>query len=292
MPLLLTRRSFSAVALGAAAAPVFRLRGASKSAHWALLSDIHIPADPSDEYRGFRPHDNLKKTVPAVVSAKPEGVLICGDLARLLGQPADYAQAKTLLEPLTSNAPLGLLLGNHDNRKSFLEAFGPAQQGVQKVQGRHVVVIESGPVRLVLLDSLLETNVTPGLLGKAQRTWLQTFLAKADSRPTLIFVHHTLDDNDGSLTDVDRLFAIVRGHRQVKAIVYGHSHRYAFDKLDDGLHLINLPAVGYNFNDGEPVGWVDSRLSAEGGEFTLHAFAGNRERDGKTVSVSWRNSRP
>jgi 3',5'-cyclic-AMP phosphodiesterase len=284
MAYLLTRRAFSAAAL-AAAAPWTRAAGSS--VRWALLSDIHIPADPADEYRGFRPYSNLKKVVPEVVAARPDGVLVCGDVARLEGKPGDYDNVKALLAPVTETVPAALLLGNHDDRKNFLAAFGAGQKGAQKVTGKHVAVLETAAVRLVLLDSLIQPNVTPGLLGRAQRAWLQNFLGEAGQRPTLLFVHHTLDDNDGSLADVPRFLEIVKPHRQVKAIVYGHSHRYAYDTLD-GIHLVNLPAVGYNFNDQEPVGWVESVLTAEGGEFTLRAMAGNREKNGKTVSLRWR----
>jgi 3',5'-cyclic-AMP phosphodiesterase len=77
-------------------------------------------------------------------------------------------------------------------------------------------------------------------------------------------------------------------HRKVKATLCGHAHRYAYE-MWDGVHLINLPAVGYNFNDDQPVGWVDAKLSAVGGSFTLHAIGGNLQKDGKTVEVAWRS---
>jgi hypothetical protein len=145
----------------------------------------------------------------------------------------------------------------------------------------------SGGLRVVVLDSLIETNHTPGLLGKAQRGWFATFLQQPSNLPTLLFVHHTLDDGDGSLLDAPRLFDILKPHRKVKGILYGHSHRYAYE-MWDGVHLINLRAVGYNFNDDQPVGWVDAKLSAAGGSFTLHAIGGKLEKDGKTVAVAWR----
>jgi 3',5'-cyclic-AMP phosphodiesterase len=285
MPVLLTRRSFSAMALAAAAAR--RVPAAAASTHWAFLSDIHVPADPTNEYRGFRPYDNLKKAIPEVVSAKPDGMLICGDIARLEGKPGDYDNVRTLVAPVAEIAPVALVLGNHDDRKNLLAAFASTQKGVQKVSGKHVAVIDTPSVRLVALDSNLQANVTPGLLGKAQRAWLQNFLAQSADRPTLLFLHHTLDDNDGSLADVLRFLEIVKPSRQVKAIVFGHSHRYSFDTLD-GIHLVNLPALGYNFSDAEPVGWVDAVLRPDGGDFTLQAIAGSRDKHGKTVSLRWR----
>ena len=83
-------------------------------------------------------------------------------------------------------------------------------------------------MRYILLDSLMQTKFSAGLLGKAQRLWLKRFLDSAEGMPTLLFVHHTLDDGDISLLDVDRMFRIIEPHRMVKAIVYGHSHRHRF----------------------------------------------------------------
>ena len=189
---MLTIPTFSRRQFGVVAIPfgVSVLRAAAPAARWALLSDTHIPADPENVYRGFRPVENLKKVTPAIQAWKPDAALICGDLARLLGLPEDYAALRTLLSPVTDSAPVAYTLGNHDNRKNFLVAFGK-QSGAQAVPNRHVLVVETGPVRCIVLDSLIETNQTPGFLGKAQRTWLGQYLQSASDMPTLVFVHHT-----------------------------------------------------------------------------------------------------
>ena len=140
---------------------------------------------------------------------------------------------------------------------------------------------------MILLDSLLYVNKVVGLLGKLQRSWLEMFLDSTAPMPTLLFVHHTLGDDDSDLQDVERMFDIIRPHSSVKAVLYGHSHRYQYGQRD-GIQLINLPAVGYNFTDDQPVGWLEASLSAEGGAFTLHAIGGNRENDGQTVNLTWR----
>lgn len=281
----LTRRTFALAMTGAG---VSLLRSAEPEMHWALISDTHIPADPSDAFRGFKPVDNLKKVVAEIQAAKPEAVLHCGDVARLKGLPEDYLAVKSLLQPLSANLPMAMAMGNHDNRKHFLDVFAQTQTGIQSVQQKHVLVIEGPAVRVVVLDSLIETNSTPGLLGKAQRTWLGEYLKSSSDLPTLLFVHHTLDDGDTSLLDAPRLFEIIKPHRKVKAILYGHSHRYSYEAWE-GVHLLNLPAVGYNFADDQPVGWVESRLSKAGGAFTLHAFGGNMEKNGKTMFLPWRS---
>jgi 3',5'-cyclic-AMP phosphodiesterase len=253
----------------------------------ALLSDTHVAADPQDKYRDFSPSENLKAVVGQVLAAAPEQVIHCGDIARLTGEIADYEHAQRLISPLAQTIPVLMMLGNHDDRENFPKVFGQAMSERQPVKDKLVLVVEHPKMRFVLLDSLLYTNKVAGLLGKVQREWFEAFLQKSDGRPLIIFVHHTLGDGDGDLLDIDRLFGAVRTQRKVKAIFYGHSHEYAFTE-EQGIHLVNLPAVGYNFKDSEPVGWVKARFSAEGSSLTLRALAGNRSQDGQTKILTWR----
>lgn len=289
------RRSFIKTSVGAVGA-LFALgpvdsfgsdAGAQKAARFALLSDTHVPADVQNNYRGFYPHQNLLKVVPDVASCSPDAVVITGDLARLTGELGDYANLKNLLSPLAEKTPVFMGLGNHDNRENFLKTFEQPAGQKPAVSGKHVVVVNKGPVRLIILDSLLYTDKVPGLLGKAQRQWLENYFRESDNTPTILCFHHSLEDGDGDLLDVLRLFSMIEPIRKVKAIVYGHSHVYAFSQLE-GIHLINLPAVGYNFNDREPVGWVEAQLTSQGGDFTLHATAGNTDADGRTTKLTWR----
>ena len=291
---MITRRDFlkagftaagSIIAFGPAnalAAPNNR----REKTRWALLADTHIPEDVTDSYRGFRPCENLENAIPRIVTASPDGVVIAGDLARLEGKPGDYARLKELLAPLAGKAPIYMAPGNHDDRGNLLRVFDKAA-GRQNVPGKHVAVADGPPVRVITLDSLMFVNKTPGLLGKAQRQWLKDYLTACDDTPTILCFHHTLADGDGDLLDLPRLFEIVRPIRKVKAIVYGHSHVYGFSKYR-GIHLINLPAMGYSFGDAHPVGWVEAVLTARRGIFTLHAVAGNKDNDGSVKKLNWR----
>ena len=256
----------------------------SKETHWAFLSDTHVAGDKEEAYRGFKPYENLKTVVPQVQAAAPQGVLINGDVARLAGEKADYQRMTELLNPLAQETPIHMTMGNHDDRENFYQVFPGAETLVEE---KHVHIIEASPVRMILLDSLLYVNKVVGLLGKIQRSWLEMFLDSAEAAPTFIFVHHTLGDDDSDLQDVDRMFDIIRPHPSVKAVLYGHSHRYQYSQRD-GIHLINLPAVGYNFSDDQPVGWIEATLTEKGGDFTLHAFGGNQENDGQTTHLYWR----
>jgi 3',5'-cyclic AMP phosphodiesterase CpdA len=254
--------------------------------HLALLSDTHVPGDRKHGHRGFNPWENLQAVVPQVVAARPEGVVLCGDAARLEGKVEDYQELRALLEPVAAVAPVYIGLGNHDDRANFLKAF-PARPGVPaQVNGKHVTVIEHPAVRVIVLDSLLYVNQVAGLLGQAQRAWLAAQLPRLNDRPVVLFIHHTLGDGDGDLLDAAKLFALVQPYRHVKAVCYGHSHVWELTRRDR-LQLINLPAVGYNFSDPQPVGWVDALFDRGGVALTLRALAGNRAGDGQTTTLKW-----
>lgn len=251
---------------------------------WAFLSDTHVAADPDNRYRGFYPYRNLREIAGQIAYNPPEGVVITGDLARLRGQVEAYENLKTLLTPITEQRPVYLGLGNHDNRDDFSQAFETFAGDVRTVEDKHVATAVAGPMRLIVLDSLLADRAT-GLLGWSQRTWLSTFLATSDDRPTILFLHHRPRID---LLDTKRLFDIIEPVAKVKAVVYGHSHRFKFSE-HKGIHMINLPATGYNMSRSQPVGWVEARLTDKGGQFTLHALDGNRKNDGCCENLVWRS---
>jgi Icc protein len=289
-----TRRSFLKITSTAAAALIVSQTFGEENAEsgseirLALLSDLHFPADPKNEFRKFFPVENLKTILPQVIATKPAGILINGDLARLTGEVADYDALKSALSGLAAQAPIFMGMGNHDNREHFYQSFDHTQGERQKLKDRHVLIIEQKPVRIIVLDSLFAASKTGGFLGKAQRDWLANYLHASTEKPIVIFVHHTLGDGDNELLDAEYLLEMAVPAKQVKAIFYGHSHAYSFKKRED-LHLVNIPAVGYNFSDSEPVGWVDSLFSSKGVDLTLNTFGGNQKDNGKKTSLVWRS---
>ncbi len=251
---------------------------------WAFLSDTHVAPDPDNRYRGFSPYRNLREIAGQIACDPPDGVVITGDLARLHGQVEAYENLKTLLAPVVAQRPVYLGLGNHDNRDDFSRAFENTTGDVRTIEDKHVVTAVAGAMRLIVLDSLLMDRAA-GLLGHSQRAWLKTFLNTCDDRPTMLFLHHRPRID---LLDTQRLFDIIEPAGKVKAVVYGHSHKFRISQ-HRGIHMINLPATGYNLSGGQPVGWMDAILTDKGGQFTLHALAGDREADGCTQYLSWRS---
>ncbi|MBN1817314.1 MAG: metallophosphoesterase [Sedimentisphaerales bacterium] len=289
-----TRRQIIRTAAGAAVfvvLPRWSWAGDSSpgsSVRWAFLSDTHIPennpAEAPKNHYFFAPAANLTTIVSQILEYAPDAAAIAGDLARLEGKAGDYRRFKKLIAPLEGRIPLCLGLGNHDDRGMMLDFFGRQMEYAQDVPGKLVTVMETGPVRIIMLDSLLTTNYTPGWMGRAQRDWLTAYLASCDERPTLLCLHHP---PGGQLLDSERFMEIVRPCRKVKAIIYGHSHVYGVEQ-DGDLHRINLPATAYSFKETVPVGWMQARLDAQGGVFTLRVIGGSHEADGQAIKLSWR----
>ncbi len=252
----------------------------------AIMSDVHIPADRLPGARGFDACRQLTRAVPDVLSAKPDGLIVTGDLARHEGEVADYEVLLELIKPIQDTMPVYLALGNHDNRDNFQAAVKNPQGLLQPVEGKHVSVIEHGQVRIVLLDSLLYVRQRGGLLGKAQREWLDAYLAAHTDRPVVLMLHHTLGDGDNDLLDTGHLFDIIASHPHVKAVFHGHSHEWKRYE-HRGVTIINLPTTAHVRSPEQPIGWVEGVFRKDGMDLTLRAFGGNRDEDGKTFPYKW-----
>ena len=251
---------------------------------WAFLSDTHIAKEPDRRSWGFYSYLNLQEIVSCIESDLPDGLVITGDLARRNGRIRAYDNLKTLLTPITEKRPVCLAIGNHDDRDDFFQTFVSRAAEERPVESRHIVTVDAGPVRLLVLDTLYHVNRVAGLLGRPQCDWLEALLHVSDEKATILCLHHTPKID---LLDTGRFFDIIGPMTKVKAVVYGHSHKYEFSQYK-GIHLINLPATAFSFSHRQPVGWVEAQLTAKGGRFTLHAIGGNRQHSERTETLRWR----
>ena len=147
--------------------------------------------------RGINMHDNLKTVVGEVLAAQPApaGVLVAGDLAFNDGTGEDYATLLSLLQPLRERGlPIHLALGNHDHRERFWQALGEAERKSSRLEQKHVLMVPSPLANWFVLDSLDQTDKTPGTLGAEQRKWLADALDRAADKPALVMVHHNPDE--------------------------------------------------------------------------------------------------
>ena len=302
MPLHLTplsRRAFlrRSIAAGAGLLAFPALRAAENDADpdlWALLSDTHIAADRAAINRDVNMTDHLEAAVKGVraLASRPAGVFVNGDCALLKGLAEDYATFSSLITPLReAGLPLHLTLGNHDDREVFWTALKNARPAAPPLASRHVSIVEGARANWFLLDSLDEVNKTPGILGEEQRAWLAKALDAHAAKPALVMVHHnpipSAPGKKTGLIDTEELLAILLPRRHVKALFFGHTHTWRFAE-QDGLHLVNLPAVAYPFAATEVTGWVDLKLSEKGAALALHAHDTQHAAHGKITEIAWR----
>jgi hypothetical protein len=289
------RQALAGLTAGGAAIACGCSRNAGSHGHrsgwYALLSDPHIAADPSAKLRGESMADNLRAVVADILRADdpPRGVMIDGDLAFHHGDPGDYRTILGLLEPLRREGlPVHVTLGNHDDRAHLRAAV--AGQEWAEAADKYVATIPGPGVRFVLLDSQNGVNVTAGRLGPAQLAWLASDLDAHPDTPAVVVVHHNINArSESALRDTDAFLDVLRPRRQAKAVVFGHTHVWNVREID-GIHMINLPAIGYRFLPKQPLGWVAFRPEPDGAEIELRCIGGDRRQDGRRASLRWRSA--
>jgi 3',5'-cyclic AMP phosphodiesterase CpdA len=299
MPITLppiSRRRFLATSLATGAGLLLRpafLAAAEADPHrLALLSDVHIDADPAAIDRQVVMYDHLKETIAQVgrLEPKPLAAFINGDCAHLLGRPEDYEMLVELLKPLREQGlPIHLSMGNHDNRDNLWKTIPKAESHEGPLKDRQVAIIELARANVFLLDSLQKTNVTPGVLGEAQVDWLGAALDAHITKPAIVMVHHQPDDRpkpDG-LTDTKALLDVLSPRKHVKALFFGHTHKWEITSRS-GIHCVNLPAVAYPFQKDQPTGWVDAYLREDGINLELHCIDPMHPKHGQRVDLTWR----
>jgi 3',5'-cyclic AMP phosphodiesterase CpdA len=195
------------------------------------LTDLHVTPAGAPPLYGLDPGARLALAVADIARRHgPEGAapaafaVATGDLTHH-GEPAAYARLRGLLAALP--CPVHPMLGNHDDRAAFREAFpevpcdsaGFVQQALDTPAGR-----------FLLLDTN-EPGTHAGRLCARRLAWLADRLAE-DDRPVLLFLHHPpyavgirrMDDIP--LLDAGALWEVLASHRaRLRHLFHGHLHR-------------------------------------------------------------------
>jgi 3',5'-cyclic AMP phosphodiesterase CpdA len=260
---------------------------------WALLADTHLVADRAKVARGINMTGHFQTVSRELLELprRPAGVFILGDCAFSSGEKEDYATMAELLQPLQAGKlPLHLALGNHDHRENFWGALEETKTATRPVADRHVAMISTSRVNWFMLDSLEKTLQTPGLLGQTQFDWLTKTLDANRRKPAVILVHHNpgTAENVTGLKDTQALFDILRPRKQVKALIFGHTHQWSVTEDTSGIHLVNLPPVAYIFREGNPSGWVHATTRRDGLRLELRCVEADHKNQGQVVDLKWR----
>jgi predicted phosphodiesterase len=148
-------------------------------------------------------------------------------------------------------------------------------------------------VNLFVLDSFDPKIGVGGSLGEAQLKWLTKALDERKEKPAVVFAHHPLQfeaDKNGKyngLADSKDFWPAVKDRPQVKAFVFGHTHTWRLAERD-GIHLVNLPAVGYPFAKAEVTGWMDATFTAKGVRLEVRAIDPKHAKHGEKAELTWR----
>ena len=150
--------------------------------------------------------------------------VITGDLTHW-GEPEAYENLKDCLAALSP--PLVPLIGNHDDRTAFQQAFPEAPRDEKGfVQGS----LETEAGSLLFLDSN-QPGTHAGWYCEDRLDWLERQLSTAE-RPVFLFMHHPpfrvgmtpLDRI--SLQQADEFQAVIGPHAgRIRHLFYGHVHR-------------------------------------------------------------------
>jgi len=298
LPQLSRREFLKRAALAAAAAAIAPqshagLFGKARDRDtFAFFSDTHIAGDAGKTYLNVNMADHLTACVRELAAGpvKPAAVIIAGDLAFGSGFPADYATFGKLIHPVRALAPLHLSLGNHDERENFWHAFPHDAARLKSVPQKQTAFFSSERANWFLLDSLALTAKTPGLVGAAQLDWLARELDARPGKPAIVLVHHNpqFPIPTTGLLDSAALLNLLEPRRQVKALIFGHTHDWHIETHESGVHLVNLPPTAYPFKPGPPSGWVRTTLTRDGMEIELRSLDPNHPDHARVKLLPWR----
>ncbi|MDR0337547.1 MAG: metallophosphoesterase [Planctomycetaceae bacterium] len=268
---------------------------------WAILSDTHIPGNRNRNggKPSINPVEHFRKIRADILSSeagKPVGLIHCGDCAYMQGMPEDYTTFLEEFEPIRQvGLPVHFLMGNHDNREAFLRAVARMEkrESPQTIPNRLHSILETPKANFFLLDSLENTNSTPGLLGQAQLEWLADELDARKDKPALLFAHHyprffrTRPARLTEFKDTDELLQCIVPRKQVKAFVFGHSHLWNTYHLEE-LLWINIPTTAWRDDPTQPFAWVLLTLKENGVSLKLRSIDPEHPKHNETVELTWR----
>lgn len=207
----------------------------------AQITDIHLGFEPDTPGEFNRQRLDRALAALAALDPLPDLMLATGDLVDR-GDVDSYRRLREAFSGLPF--PVHYALGNHDVRRNFAQVFPEAAL----VDGFLQYVIETGPLRLVVIDTLAEGRHGGAFCDRRAR-WLRDTLDAAPERQTLIVQHHppvetgiAWMNTDPAEPWVHRLADCLRGRSNVVGLVCGHIHRAIVTRWE-GVTVATCPST-------------------------------------------------
>jgi Icc protein len=220
------------------------------------ITDFHLVA-PGASLWGLDPHDRLGRCLEDIATWHGDAAfcVMSGDLTNK-GEPRAYAW----LAERIARFPIKtfLMVGNHDERSAFMQAFPDAGQD----RSGFIQYAHETPEGVFLFLDTLKGPVSEGAYCAARREWLAEQLAKYRERPVWVFMHHP--PLDVGIPYMDRIkleepeaFAeVLSAHDDIRHIFFGHVHRAAYVSWR-GIPCTCLPGTNHQIPlDRETIGGV------------------------------------
>lgn len=213
---------------------------ASKDIRIVQISDCHLSAETSREYRQVNPHENLMNLMRKVIALKPDLLLATGDLSED-GSRASYRTLHGVFNTL--RVPVLALPGNHDDPGLLADIFPGSPVDT-------ISVSEHGSWRIIRLNSSLPGR-PEGRIPESVLDELEGCLAGREHVPCLIALHHqpiTIGSewiDKYPLVKPERFLRVIGNCANVKGVVWGHIHQ-VFDAEIGGVAMLGGPSSAIN----------------------------------------------
>ena len=199
------------------------------------ISDLHIVAGDGEEIYGVDSHLSLERVLAHARQAAPDVVVATGDLAERADGPS-YQRLRDLLRTL--ELPVLVIPGNHDSVRGM-------QDHLCDDRILFTDRYDLGEWRMLLLDSRVRGQ-SHGSIGGREGERLDAALASERERPVAVALHHTPISPcpvlGCQLMDARPFLERLAEHRNVKAIIAGHSH-IAADANFRGIRVLTTPST-------------------------------------------------
>ena len=239
------------------------------------LTDLHVRPEGLAACRVVETNALTERAFRAVanLSVRPDAVVISGDLTAN-GLAAEYRALADMLRQRLGHLPVYMIPGNHDDR-AVLRLELAAWPGIADDVDRVQYAVEVGPIRLVMLDTLV-TGAVHGELGPRGLAWLDATLSAYPGRPTIVAMQHPpflcgISHMDRvKLRDSAAFAEVVSRHPQVERVVCGHHHRAITARVGGTIASV-APSVAYQ-GELELRPDAPARFILEPGAFEIHTW--------------------
>lgn len=189
------------------------------------IADPHVVPD-GERLHGLDPRERLEACIADINAnhADAELCVVTGDVAHR-GEAEAYAVFRECIAKLT--VPWRLMIGNHDDREIFKQAF---PETACDPNGFVQSSFNTSAGRFILLDTA-EPGVHWGSFCEQRAAWLREELDAAGEEPVYLFMHHPpfevyLPSIDNlRLRETGPLCAVLAGRSSIRHMFLGHVHR-------------------------------------------------------------------